>query len=81
MKQGGVLEMKNKKKMKNRLIAGIMSAAMLTSMGASTVTSVPVAAADNDYYEALALSLYFFDGNACGTDVESIDMERKLSYI
>ncbi|MBD5143612.1 MAG: hypothetical protein HDT22_08420 [Ruminococcus sp.] len=62
--------MKNKKKMKNRLIAGIMSAAMLTSMGASTVTSVPVAAADNDYYEALALSLYFFDGNACGTDVD-----------
>ena len=62
--------MKNKKKLKNRLVAGIMSAAMLSSMSASTIASVPVAAADNDYYEALALSLYFFDGNACGTDVD-----------
>ena len=60
---------KNKKKLKNRLVAGIMSAAMLTSTGASMMTSIPVSAADNDYYEALALSLYFFDGNACGSDV------------
>ncbi|MDE5755068.1 MAG: glycoside hydrolase family 9 protein, partial [Oscillospiraceae bacterium] len=60
---------KNKKKLKNRLVAGIMSAAMLTSVGAGMTASIPVAAADNDYYEALALSLYFFDGNACGSDV------------
>ena len=60
---------KNKKKLKNRLVAGIMSAAMLTSVGAGMTVSIPVAAADNDYYEALALSLYFFDGNACGSDV------------
>ncbi|MDE7122227.1 MAG: glycoside hydrolase family 9 protein, partial [Oscillospiraceae bacterium] len=46
-----------------------MSAAMLTSAGANMMTSIPVSAADNDYYEALALSLYFFDANACGSDV------------
>ncbi|MDE6729146.1 MAG: glycoside hydrolase family 9 protein, partial [Oscillospiraceae bacterium] len=61
---------KNRKKLKNRLVAGIMSAAMLTSAGANMMTSIPVSAADNDYYEALALSLYFFDANACGSDVK-----------
>ena len=64
--------MKNKKSLKNRLAAGLMSAAMLASAGASAVTtSMTAAAADNDYYEALALSLYFFDANACGSDVDS----------
>ena len=61
--------MKNKKSLKNRFAAGLMSAAMLTSASASAVMSIPASAADNDYYEALALSLYFFDANACGSDV------------
>jgi len=64
--------MKNKKSLKNRLAAGLMSAAMLASAaGTSAMTSLTASAADNDYYEALALSLYFFDANACGSDVTS----------
>ena len=63
--------MKNKKSLKNRIAAGLMSAAMLTSASASAMMSIPAVAADNDYYEALALSLYFFDANACGSDVDS----------
>ncbi len=62
--------MKNKKNLKHRLAAGLMSAAMMASAGASALVSIPAAAADNDYYEALALSLYFFDANACGGDVK-----------
>ncbi len=65
----------NKKKLKNRFLAGVMSAAMLGSSALSTAlgtsVSIPASAADNDYYEALALSLYFFDANACGSDVKS----------
>ncbi len=61
--------MKNKKSLKNRLAAGLMSAAMVASAGAAAVPNLTAAAADNDYYEALALSLYFFDANACGSDV------------
>ena len=49
----------------------------LTAMIASAVmavSSIPVvgmnaSAADNNYYEALAMSLYFFDSNACGTNI------------
>ncbi len=64
--------MKNKKSLKARLTAGLMSAAMLTSASVPAMMSMPVNAADgNDYYEALALSLYFFDANACGDDVDA----------
>jgi len=59
----------NNKNLKNRLVAGIMSVAMLGTGAISTAASIPAAAADNDYYEALSLSLYMFDANACGTDV------------
>lgn len=49
----------------------------LTAAAASAVlavTSLPVAdlsssAADHNYMEALAMSLYFFDSNACGTGI------------
>ena len=63
--------MKSKKSLKNRLAAGLMSAAMMTSAGAAVLPNMTASAADNDYYEALALSLYFFDANACGSDVDS----------
>lgn len=49
----------------------------IVSMAASAVmalSSIPVAgmnasAADHNYYEALAMSLYFYDSNACGTGI------------
>ncbi len=49
----------------------------LAAMAASAVmavTSIPVAsmnasASDHNYYEALAMSLYFFDSNACGKGI------------
>ncbi|MDE5770612.1 MAG: glycoside hydrolase family 9 protein [Ruminococcus sp.] len=48
--------------------------AAFTASAVMAVSSVPtigmnVAAADNNYYEALAMSLYFFDSNACGTGI------------
>ena len=59
-----------KKTLKNRIVSGIMSAAMLATGALSAAApAVNVSAADNDYYQALALSLYFFDANACGSDV------------
>lgn len=61
--------MKQKKSLKKRMISGIMSAAMLATSAFSAAAPVMTAnAADNDYYQALALSLYFFDANACGSD-------------
>ena len=51
----------------------------LTAMAASAVmavSSLPItagmsaSASDHNYYEALAMSLYFFDSNACGHGVE-----------
>lgn len=62
--------MKHTKKLAQRIAAGAMSAALLfsgTNLGSANKT---VRAADNDYYQALSLSLYFFDANACGSDVD-----------
>lgn len=62
--------MKHTKKLARQIAAGAMSAALLftgTNLGSANST---VKAADNDYYQALALSLYFFDANACGSDVD-----------
>jgi len=52
--------------MKKALTCAV-SAAMLAST--ASVMSVPAAAADSNYAEALALSLYFFDSNACGSGI------------
>ncbi len=52
-----------------RMLAGAVSAALLATSTAFATVPAPVKAADNDYYEALALSLYFYDANACGSDV------------
>lgn len=43
-----------------------VTAASIPFMGAGVSTS---AADDNNYFEALAMSLYFFDSNACGTGI------------
>ena len=61
--------MKHKMSIGKRLLSGLVSTALLASSAAIAPVSVPAGAADNDYYEALALSLYFFDANACGSDV------------
>lgn len=62
--------MKPVKKLGKRLLASVLSAALLTSTTAVTLTqTTTAAAADNDYYQALALSLYMYDANACGTGI------------
>lgn len=53
-----------------KTMTGVVSAAMIASsvpfIGASTVS----AAADPNYAEALELSLYFYDANQCGCEVD-----------
>lgn len=60
--------MKNLKKLSRKLTAAAASAVMAaTSLG----VSVPAVAnaADKNYYEALAMSLYMYDANACGKGI------------
>lgn len=65
------MNMKHTKKLGKRLLASVLSAALLTSTAAVSLNRTPtVKAADNDYYQALSLSLYFFDANACGSGVK-----------
>lgn len=53
-----------------KAVTGIVSTAvMAASIPAIGAGSGVSAASDNNYYEALALSLYFFDSNACGTGI------------
>jgi hypothetical protein len=63
----GVFTMKNFAKLPKKLTAAAASAVMaLTSASISPVTAN---AADNDYYKALAMSLYMYDANACGNGI------------
>ena len=55
--------------LKRKLIAAVTAAAMLTS-AAPFSANLPASAADENYTEALALSLYFFDANACGSGIQ-----------
>lgn len=48
------------------LAGGVIAASSIPFAGAGTIAS---AAGDHNYYEALAMSLYFFDSNACGTGI------------
>lgn len=58
------------KKMK-KAISATLSALMLSASVCSTVSApVSYAEGDKNYAEALALSLYFFDSNECGTEVD-----------
>ncbi|MBQ9110665.1 MAG: glycoside hydrolase family 9 protein [Oscillospiraceae bacterium] len=65
--------MKHEKKLGKRLLASVMCAAMLTGTAAvqfSAEPDVTASAADYNYAEALELSLYFFDANQCGSEVD-----------
>ena len=64
----GVLAMKNLKKLSHKITAAAASAVMaVTSLGVSAPAVVN--AADKNYYEALAMSLYMYDANACGSGI------------
>lgn len=54
-----------------KTIAGVMSAAMLLTSTVVTPTTANVSAETTiDYGDALALSLYFFDAQQCGSEVD-----------
>ncbi len=59
-------------KLSKRILAGVMSAALLTATAGSQMTARTDvnAASDYDYGTALELSLYFFDANECGDEVD-----------
>ncbi len=67
--QKGVVFMAHFSKLKKTiagLVGTVIAASSIPFTGAGTIAS---AAEDNNYYEALAMSLYFFDSNACGTGI------------
>lgn len=60
--------MKNLHKLSAKLTAFAASAVMAVTSAGFTVPA-NVYAADNNYYEALAMSLYMYDANACGKGI------------
>lgn len=52
-------------------LAAFISIATLVTCTAGNVFTPVTAAGDVNYAEALAMSLYFFDGNECGTEVDN----------
>ena len=60
-----------KAKIFKRFLAGIVSAAAITGCTVGLNTGSISAEGDSNYAEALAMSLYFFDSNECGCDVNS----------
>ena len=60
--------MKNLAKLSKKLTAAAASAVMALTSTAS-IQPVTSAAADNNYYEALAMSLDMYDANACGSGI------------
>ena len=54
-----------------KTISTVLSAAVMLSNLTALQPMQQVAAADHNYGEALALSLYFFDSNACGTGISN----------
>jgi hypothetical protein len=64
----GVIKMKKTNKFSAKLTALAASAVMaVTSAGITMPANVH--AVDNNYYEALAMSLYMYDANACGSGI------------
>lgn len=51
-------------------LAAVVSAATLVTCTVGSVFTPVTAAGDENYAKALAMSLYFFDANECGTDVD-----------
>lgn len=63
--------MKRKSFFRKFLACAAGTATMISCIAAGTVANVPItAAADSNYAEALKLSLYFYDANQCGSEVE-----------
>ena len=62
----------SKNKFSKRLAASLIAAATIGSSGVlSSLTYLPVHAADTDNYaKLLQYSMYFYDGNMCGTGVD-----------
>ena len=58
------------KKMKKALSAVLSSLMLSASVCSTTVAPASYATGDENYAEALAMSLYFFDSNECGTEVD-----------
>ena len=56
---------------KGKFTSKIAALAASAVMAVSAIPAVEISAetSDNNYYEALAMSLYFFDSNACGTGI------------
>ena len=53
-----------------KAVTGVMAAALTAaSIPSASVSVTSNAASDPDYTQALALSLYFFDANACGENI------------
>ena len=59
------------KKRFKRLIAGVVSAAAIAGCTVGMNTGSISAEGDENYAEALAMSLYFFDSNECGGEVKA----------
>ncbi|HAG12400.1 MAG TPA: glycosyl hydrolase family 5 [Ruminococcus sp.] len=54
---------------KKKAVSVLLSSALFLSSLSAMQPAIPASAADHNYGEALALSLYFFDSNACGTGI------------
>ena len=59
------------KKLKKRIASALTAVAIGASsvMTGLSVTPMSASAANENYMEALAMSLYFYDSNACGTGI------------
>ena len=62
--------MYRKSKFKRTLTAAVSSAVLAASLSVAAPAGFSASAADSNYAEALAMSLYFFDSNACGSGIE-----------
>ena len=63
--------MKQKKHVGKRLLAGLLGAVLLQT-AVSVLSGLQASAADDveyNYAKALQYSIYFYDGNMCGTEV------------
>ena len=52
-----------------RIVSTATSAVIAAASAVVTAAPQTVSAADNDYYKALAMSLYMYDANACGSGI------------
>ena len=65
----GEWKLKLKNTIIKKLTAVSASAAIALTSAVTTFSPMTAGAADNDYYKALAMSLYMYDANACGKGI------------